>query len=252
MSNEELVAVIQGGASERMRELWEQMAGLVKRKANHVMTALDGRCGVEFDDLYQSGYPAMVAAVESYQPENGAFSTWFMYYLKTAFAETTGYRTRRSRNDPIQYAVSLSTPLSDEGEAGELIDVIPDPGGVAGLDGVEEQEYRRQLCQAMDEVLSKLPEDLRDVTVRRYLEGLSQEQIAAQIGSTRSKAMRLERDAMRALQKPSNLDRLRPFLYFDYYLGTGIASFRSSGLSVQERYLIRKERQQPRKEEKHD
>ena len=104
----------------------------------------------------------------------------------------------------------------------------------------------------MDEVLSKLPEDLRDVTVRRYLKGLTQEQTAAKMGSTRSKAMRLERDAMRALRKPSILDKLRPFLYFDYYRGTGIASFRSSGLSVQERYLIRKERQQPRKEEKHD
>lgn len=51
MSSEELVAVIQAGATERMGELWEQVAGLVKWKANQVMTALDGRCGVEFDDL---------------------------------------------------------------------------------------------------------------------------------------------------------------------------------------------------------
>lgn len=243
MSNEELVQRIQRG-EDLYGELWGECSGLVAWKARQVLAALDGKGGVDLDDLVNSGFLAMVAAVESYQPENGAFSTWLMYHLKTAFAEVTGYRTRRSRNDPIQYAVSLSTPLSDEGEAGELIDVIPDPGGVAGLDGVEEQEYRRQLCQAMDEVLSKLPGDLQDVTVRRYLEGLTQEQTAAQMGSTRSKVMRREQEAMRALRKPSNLDRLRPFLYFDYYLGTGIASFRSSGLSVQERYLIRKERQQ--------
>lgn len=240
MSNEELVQRIQGG-EDLYGELWGECSGLVAWKARQVLTALDGKGCVELEDLVNSGFLAMVAAVESYQPENGAFSTWFMYYLKTAFAETTGYRTRRSKNDPIQYAVSLSTPLSDEEEAGELIDVIPDPGGVAGLDDVEEQEYRRQLCQAMDEVLSKLPEDLRDVTVCRYLEGLTQKQTAAQMGSTRSKVMRREQEAMRALRKPSNLDRLRPFLYFDYYRGTGIASFRSSGISVQERYLIRKE-----------
>ena len=251
MSNEELVQRIQGG-EDLYGELWGECSGLVAWKARQVLTALDGKGGVELADLVNSGFLAMVAAVESYQLENGAFSTWFMYHLKTAFAETTGYRTRRSRNDPIQCAVSLSTPLSDDGEAGELIDIIPDPGGVAALEGVEEQEYRRQLCHAMDEVLSKLPEDLRNVTVRRYLEGLTQEQTAAKMGSTRSKAMRLERDAMRALRKPSILDKLRPFLYFDYYRSTGITSFRSSGISVQERYLIRKERQQPRKEEKHD
>lgn len=57
MSNEELVAAIQGGAVELMGQLWEQVEGLVSWKANHIMTALEG-CGgrgVEFEDLYQSG-----------------------------------------------------------------------------------------------------------------------------------------------------------------------------------------------------
>ena len=93
MSNEELVAAIQAG-EDRMCELWEQVDGLVKWKAKQVMTALDGRCGVDFDDLYQSGYPALVAAVDSYNPESGVFSTWFLYSLNTAFAEATGFRTR--------------------------------------------------------------------------------------------------------------------------------------------------------------
>lgn len=86
MSNEELVAVIQAGASERMGELWEQVCGLVKWKANHAMTAMEGfpGRGVEFDDLYQSGYPAMVSAVEAYDPAAGAFSTWFMYHAKNS------------------------------------------------------------------------------------------------------------------------------------------------------------------------
>lgn len=85
MSNEELVAAIQVG-EDCMAELWEQVDGLVKWKAKQVMTALDLRgnpCGVEFDDLYQSGYPALVVAVDSYNPESGAFSTWFMYHLKS-------------------------------------------------------------------------------------------------------------------------------------------------------------------------
>lgn len=240
MSNEELALRIQGG-EDLYNELWEQCHGLVLWKAQQVIMALDGKGGVELDDLINSGYPALVAAVESYRTENGAFSTWFIYHLKTAFAEATGYRTRRSRNDPLHYAVSLSTPLSDEGEAGELIDVISDPGGVMGLDCVEEQEYKRQLHYAMGEVLSRMPEDLREVTVCRHLDGLTIRQTAARMGSSKNIVVRQERDAMRVLRRPSNLDRLRPFLYFDYYCGTGLRSFRHSGLSVQERYLMQKE-----------
>lgn len=96
MSNEELVTVIQAGAVELMGQLWEQVEGLVKWKAKRIMTVLEG-CpgrGVEFEDLYQSGYLAMVAAVNTFDPAAGsAFSTWLMYHLKNAFAEATGYRT---------------------------------------------------------------------------------------------------------------------------------------------------------------
>lgn len=114
MSNEELVADIQAGAVERMGELWEQVDGLVKWKAKQVMTALNGRCGVDFDDLHQSGYPALVAAVDSYNPEIRAFSTWFMYHLKRAFSEATGYRTKSGRNEPLNHSISLDTPLNSE------------------------------------------------------------------------------------------------------------------------------------------
>ena len=54
MSNEELVAAIQSG-EDRMGELWAQVEKLVMWKAHRVMTALDGRGGVEFDDLFNLG-----------------------------------------------------------------------------------------------------------------------------------------------------------------------------------------------------
>ena len=65
MSNEELAIAIQQGDQGRTLELWEQVNGLVKRKAMQIMTALKlsgNPRGVEFDDLYQTGYLAMVAA----------------------------------------------------------------------------------------------------------------------------------------------------------------------------------------------
>ena len=68
MSNEELAIAIRQGGQGRTLELWEQVNGLVKRKAMQIMTALQlsgNPRGVEFDDLYQTGYLAMVAAVET-------------------------------------------------------------------------------------------------------------------------------------------------------------------------------------------
>ena len=61
MSNEELAKEIQAGATDRMADLWEQVEGLCCWKAKQVIAALQLRgnpCGVEFDDLYQTGYLA--------------------------------------------------------------------------------------------------------------------------------------------------------------------------------------------------
>ena len=69
MSNEELALAIQQGEEGRTLELWEQVNGLVKRKAMQIMTALQlsgNPRGVEFDDLYQNGYLAMVEALETF------------------------------------------------------------------------------------------------------------------------------------------------------------------------------------------
>ena len=85
MSNEELALAIRQGDQGRTLELWEQVNGLVKRKALQIMTALQlsgNPRGVEFDDLYQTGYLAMVAAVETYSPERGANNKSYIIHQK--------------------------------------------------------------------------------------------------------------------------------------------------------------------------
>lgn len=101
MSNEEIVARIQAGEEDLLETLWLRVERLIKWKANRVIRALNGYGGVEFDDLVNSCYPALIDAVKTYNPCNGAFTTWFMFYIQTAFAVITGNRTVRDRNDPI-------------------------------------------------------------------------------------------------------------------------------------------------------
>ena len=198
MSNEELVAVIQGG-EDRMGELWQQVERLACWKANRIMTALNGRGGVEFEDLYQSGYPAMVAAVDSYKPEVGAFSTWFMLHLKTAFAEATGYRSNRQQRDPIHNAVSLDTPLTDDADSDDLMAVVADPAGAGRMEAVEEAIYRQQLHDALEAALEAIPEECGTVLRQRYYEGRTLSDLAEAQGVSMEMVRKRERDALRRL-----------------------------------------------------
>lgn len=243
MSNEELVAQIQAGAVERLGELWEQVEGLVKWKANHIMTALKlhGNCGVEFDDLYQSGYLAMIGAVETYEASAGKFSGWFMYYLKTAFCEATGIRTKKQQKEPLNMAISLESPITNDADSSLLLEIVPDPAGEIPIEKIEARIFYQQMHNALDQSLSTLPADHRLVIEKRYYEEKTLSQVAREIGVTSESVRNAERKGLRKLRTPQNASLLRPFYDFDYYGTSGLGAFRSSGMSVQERYLIGQE-----------
>lgn len=95
MTNEELVALIQAGERDRLPELWDQVERFVASRANRLLIAIGpdkaALAGVEFGDLYNSGYFALVTAADSYKPEAGAlFITWFALRLKSAFVNQQG------------------------------------------------------------------------------------------------------------------------------------------------------------------
>lgn len=250
MSNEELVAAIQAGAPERMGELWEQVCGLVKWKANRVMTAMEGSPGrgVEFDDLYQSGYPAMVAAVVSYDPAVGAFSTWLIYHLKTAFAETTGYRTKKGRLDPINNALSLDKPLTDEADSDVFGDFIPDQRAAATLEAIEDREYQKQLHDALEIALGAIPEQYSEVLRLRYYQEMPTKECGVVLGVEAEKVRQLEEKGLDILRKPKNAACLRSFVDFNFYCYTGMTAFTHTGMSIQERYLLAEEERQEKME----
>ena len=242
MSNEEIVSLIQSGNVNYFADLWEQIERLVRWKANHIISAIGSRAGAEFDDLYQSGYLAMVAAVNTYNPESGSFSGWFMLHLKTAFAEATGTRSQKQAKDPIHSALSLEYPLSDDSDADLLLEVIPDPSGEISLQNVDEQIYQQQLHNALTAALENLQDNERDIIQKKYLEGIPIEQIAIETGTTKEELRKNEKNGLRQLRSPGTDKLLRPFYDFDYYGLSGLSTFKNTGMSVQERYLIDKEK----------
>lgn len=241
MSNEELVAEIQAGATERMSELWEQTKRLIVWKAKQITTALMLRgnsCGVEFDDLLQVGYIALDAAAKTYKPESGSFSTWLMFNLKTEFASVTGYRTKVEPREPLNNALSLDTPVNEEKDDRPLGDCVEDSRAATELEQTVEELWNEQLSCAVTEALASIPELRADILRLRYFEELTLEEIRRRLSISRDRVTMEERRGLRDLRT----DKLRPFYEFDYYGGTGLTVYRNSGTSVQERYLLELEK----------
>lgn len=249
MSIEELVAAVQAGDQSLMEVLWGAVVNLVKWKAKRVMTSLEllsDSKRVEFEDLVQSGYFALVAALETYKPECGAFSSWLMYYLQTAFADTAGYRTKQGRME--NRADSLDRPLTNEENSRPMGDFIPDHATVATMESIEEREYREQLREALDAALEAIPEKYSRVIQLRYLQNQSLSETGAVIGVSSERVRQMENKGLKILRQPETAANLIDFYDFSYYTGTGLGAFRQSGLTIQEKYLILEEQKKEKRE----
>lgn len=250
MSNEELVAEIQTGAVERIPELWEQVERLVKKRA-WLMLAEKNRPTIDVDDLVQSGFIAFLYAVERYDPAGGAkFSTYLCLCLKNAFGECMGIRTEKQKNDPINWAVSLSRPLADDKDSGKLCDIVPDPDADIPMETVEEKMWREQLHEAIESAMSALSDDQKDTLRLRYYKDMTLTEIADMQGISFERVRQKENKALRILRQPEQACKLISFHDFNYYCCTGLDAFNRTGMSIQEKYLIVQEYRKNQKEMK--
>ena len=241
MSNEELVARIQAGDQNGMTELWYQVEKFIAWKAQRIMPTLGESTIIEVDDLIQAGYFALVAAVATYSPSKGEFVKWLSYYLQTAFAETAGYRTEKMRKDPTKCAVSLDRPLADDSDT-TMGEIVPDQLAAAAMENIEDNLWHEQLRKVLENVLNEVPELYRDIVKMRYFEGKTLNSISKEQNISREQVRHLERKGIKEMRRPENKNRLKPFFEFDYYAGTGLTTFRRTGMSVQEIYLVKKEK----------
>lgn len=182
MTNEELVALIQAGERDKLPELWDQVERFVALQANRLLHAMGpdkaALAGVEFGDLYNSGYFALVDAVERYDPADGCkFITMLGMRLKSYFSETTGFRLARQRKDPLNSAKSMDARLKENDEdSGAFGDFIPDPKAAQALQAVEDTISRDYTRKAVREALEQLPVEERLAVKAYYYEGRTRRQ----------------------------------------------------------------------------
>lgn len=200
MSNEELAVLIQDGDNARILELWQQCNAFVWKQARREIYRLEGRRGVDVNDLVQSGFLAMLDAAKSFDANAGfAFMTLLGFKIKTAFQEATGCRTERQRREPIDSAVSLETPLKDDENGDVLGDVIPDLAAELAFDEIAENDRLRRLHDALEDALSTLPPEQADALRTKYYEERPADARACQKG-------------LRALRHPNISKEVRGFL----------------------------------------
>ena len=244
VSNEELVQAIQAGERTLMPVLWQQMEQFVKQQASRCINQLDHQYGVEFDDLYQSGYLALVQAVDSYKPNNGApFIAWMALHLKTEFAKTAGYYTKKK--NVLNLSVSLHTPIGEE-ENFTLLHTIADP--VDRIEKVEELIYQTQLRETLNAVLDTLPIQQSKI-IREYdLEGLSFQKLSQSYGLSHQILRQRRKKGLQKLRKIKKNSLLGKRLYSfieirtPYFMHVGINRFNTTNTSAVEEAVLRRER----------
>lgn len=190
-TNEELAAAIRAGEHSQQLALWEQVRRYAWKQARRWMLALDGRGGVTAEDLIQSGFLALLDALDTFDPANGgSFLSWFSLYLKTAFQEAAGLRTERQRREPINNAVSMESPLTDEPDGLTLGDTVTDPAAEAAFADIVERDRRERLHHALEAAMELLTEEQR-----KYCRGQKVDKRACDAGMRALRAPGVSGDA---------------------------------------------------------
>ena len=211
MDTNQIAAAVQDRQADVL-ELWAAVRRFAYRQGKRWCLALGKRAGMEPEDFEQVAFLALLNALEDWEPEAGAFLTWYGLRLKAAFSEATGQRTQRDKRDPLQNCTSLDMPVAEsEGDALTLADTLPDQTAEAAFEDVDERDRRQRLYHALHRAVQALPETQRRAVVLRYFCGCTVEGTAARMGTTRAAANVAEQKALRLLRHPMNSKKLRVY-----------------------------------------
>lgn len=210
MTNEELVQEIQAGRKELIETLWEQTERFIGLKAGQYYRLLNGKRGVTEEDLRQSGFFALVDAADKYDPTGGAsFCHFLTFYLHKEFTEAAHLRTDRTKSDPLNDAISLDTPIGEDGDS-SIIDLQEDP-----QDDIEDAEHRlyiEQLREALEAVLDKLQPEIADTIRQRYFQNKTLKEVAAEKGVSLERIRQREAKGLRILRQTAKKNGLDEYI----------------------------------------
>ena len=172
-------------AAQAVQEAMGQHAGLV-----HAFIRHQGGGDIPYEEALQAGRIGLWHAIRGYDPTRGtAFST----YAWVAICRQIHHRAKELSQDTDVWSQEIPTSW-----------ILPDPAG----------ELERKLIQSvLFDLVSQLPERLRQVIVGRY--GLGEDppcmlkELGKELGLTRERVRQLQQEALAWLRHPAHSWRLR-------------------------------------------
>lgn len=247
-TNEELVKAIQNGQKEELLTLWEQCYRFICLQAIRWKKAWENRPGFEVEDLTQSGYFALCAAVQGYEIERGmSFIRYLVYHLKREFSKVIGCYTPAQSKEPLNSATSLDAPINvDTDDEITLGDTLPVEE--TGYQKVEEALYQTYASGVVREAVRSLPDRQRIAIEEHYFNGKSYENIGKEMHVSQTTACNYAKTGMQKLRKGRHAPTLSELLWGDrnFYRHTGYTAWKETGCSVQEWLYIKNEEQAER------
>lgn len=177
---EQLAEAVQRGEQDALARLFEEVRVILYLRASRYYFRYREHCdraGATEEDLKQVSFFAVLNAAKAYDRSKGfRFTTYLNRHLMSEFATLCGWRS--TRRDALNLADSLDAPLptgrgSGDGDeltiADTLADLVtPSPDDLAEVEST---------TTAVREAVQRLPDDLRDIIVLRYFEGLTIAQV---------------------------------------------------------------------------
>lgn len=230
-----LVAAYQSGAQADPLPIWDAVRYYVKRQAGRFL-ARSGITCADLEDMMQSGFIALLSALETYQAGEGEFLPWLRNYLITEFMRAAnGGRSLRHENEPANRAISIYTETSEDGET--ILDVLADPADP--YTAAEERIYQEQLHAALDAAIDKLPKRQAQTLRSYYFYGQTQAEIAQDQGRAAQAVAASIKQGLQTLRRQSRSNRLRDFAEMNLYAGTGLQRWRRTRTSSTEQAAMR-------------
>jgi RNA polymerase sigma factor (sigma-70 family) len=224
---QELVEAIRNGDRAQLAELYKQNTGLLYTLARRYR-GRDPMVGDE--DLMQAGFLGLVAAVDAWDPERGAWSTIATGYIMNAMRGAVGIRGTRQRAH--LGAVSLDAPIGEDGDTARA-DLLADES----LPDSDERIIGDERRAAVRAAVGRLEARKRDVVELHDLQGQALAQVGEGMSVSLQRAQQIRKDAFKDLRRDRQLRRAldEETLYYRYW---GVGAFNTTFTSVTERVAL--------------
>jgi RNA polymerase sporulation-specific sigma factor len=170
----QLVIKARNGSQSALDQLLKRYHGFVRLKASSYFLA-----GGDADDLIQEGMIGLYKAIRDYRSDKETSFRSFAELCVTRQIITAIKTATRFKHAPLNTYVSFShTPAGSEGEDCTLGDALPGPSVDEPSTCVISTEELQSLVFCLGTGLSPLESD----ALRRYLDGLSYEEMADELG----------------------------------------------------------------------